>query len=89
MSRNRSLFVIFLLAVGADQVDATPITFEFVAEVTGISDSSFFLCPAQPLSPCRVGSAGMIVGDRFSGSYTFDSSATGIRLTDGTVVYGF
>ena len=53
---------------------AIPIAiFDFVAEVTDVNDSLAFPCnSSSSLARCGFGANGMIVGDRFVGSYGFD-----------------
>lgn len=68
MKNNIRILVIVLLLSGTANVSASPVTFNFVAEVTWMSIRDPF--------------GGLWAGDRFTGTYTFDSEAVGVHDTD-------
>jgi hypothetical protein len=78
---KKSRLLCALCALTSSFANAQLVTFDYIGEVSSISDSSYFQCPSNPLSPCRVGVAGMIVGDHFQGTVTYDSDTIGTPLS--------
>ena len=63
---------------------ASIVEFSFIAEVTNSSNNPLFLCPDEPLIPCRTGPAGMIAGDKFQGTIKYDRATTGLPFSGST-----
>ena len=87
MNKSRLLDVVsacILMTLVTPSV-ASIVEYSFIAEVTSSSNNSLFLCPDEPLNPCRTGPTGMVVGDRFQGTMKYESSTPGLLFSGATV----